>query len=81
MSGYTDPDRYPSMKAERRPTFGVQAAGYGIGFLIYGIIGLASGQLLGLNSVTFLHDHATAVSTILTIVGALFLALGWTRPE
>lgn len=77
MSGYSDPDRY----AERRQTSGVRAAGYGIGFLMYGIIGLATGELLGMDSVAFMHDHATVLSIVLTAVGALLLAFGWRRPE
>lgn len=81
MSGYSDPEGYPSMKAERRQTFGVRAAGYGIGFLLYGIIGLATGELLGLNSVAFMHDHTIAVSVIFTVLGTLLFAFGWRRPE
>jgi|tagenome__1003787_1003787.scaffolds.fasta_scaffold18510423_1 hypothetical protein len=81
MGGYTDPDRYPSMKAERRLTKGVQAASYGVGFLIYGIIGLASGRLLGMDRVRFLHDHSTTVSAAYIIVGLLLLMFGWRHPE
>jgi hypothetical protein len=81
MAGYIDPDRYPSMKAERSQTRGVLAASYGVGFLVYGIIGLASGRLLGLDSVRFLHDHSTTVSAAYIIVGLLLLMFGWRHPE
>lgn len=81
MSGYSDPDRHPSMKAERRQTIGVRAASYGIGFLIYGIIGLASGELLGFGTVPFLHDHSTSLSIDIIILGLMMLVFGWRRPE
>jgi len=79
MAGYTDPDRYPSIMAQRL-TLGGKAASYGIGFLIYGIIGLASGELLGLDSIRFLHEHNVAASVSFVVVGLLLFALGLRDP-
>lgn len=81
MSGYSDPDRYPSLKAERRQTLGVRAAGYGIGFLLYGIIGLASGRLLGLDGIRALDDHHLGFSVVCLVLGLALVMLGWRRPE
>ena len=80
MAGYTDPDRYPSTMKQGF-TLGGQAASYGIGFLIYGLIGLANGGLLGLDTIRFLHDHYFAVAVSFIVVGLLLLTLGLRHPE
>ena len=69
------------MKAERRPTLGVQAASYGIGFLLYGIIGLTTGQLLGLDSIRALHEHRFAFAIACVALGLPLILFGWRRPE
>ena len=81
MSGYSDPNRYPLMKAERRQTMGVRAAGYGIGFFLYGLIGLMSGRLLGLDSIRTLHEHRFAFAVTCLVLGLALIAFGWRRPE
>lgn len=81
MSGYSDPDRYPLMKAKRRQTLGVRAAGYGIGFLLYGIIGLTSGRLLGLDSIGPLHEHRFAFAVTCLVSGLALIVFGWRRSE
>ena len=81
MSGYSDPDRYPSMKAERRLTLGVQAARYGIGIFLFGVSGLVAGGLYGLDDITFLRDHYVIVATGCIALGALLFAFGWKRPD
>jgi hypothetical protein len=73
VSGYSDPERYPP---DRRLTLGVQAARYGIGFLIYGLIGLVTGELLGLDSVAVVDHHHVIVSVGFALCGAL-LSLAW----
>jgi hypothetical protein len=77
--GYSDPDRYPSMSS--RVTVGVRAASYGIGFVIYGLIGLASGRLLGLKGIAFFDNHSLIVSVAFIALGAFLFAFGWKHPE
>jgi len=68
-------------KGEWRQTAGVRAAGYGIGFFIYGVIGLLSGHLLGLDSIHFVHEQRFPTSVACIVLGLGLIALGWKRPE
>jgi hypothetical protein len=68
-------------KGEWEQTTGVWAAAYGVGFFLYGLIGMATGELLGLDSIHALHEHRLIFSLGCMAVGALLIWFGWKRPE
>ena len=79
MSGYRDK---PLSSVWREPmTAGVYAVRYGVGFVIYGILGLASGELPGLSDVRFLQQHHAFISVCFCVLGGLLLWWGWRNPE
>jgi hypothetical protein len=59
----------------------VYAVRYGLAFVIYGILGLASGELLGLSTVQLFQQHHALISICFCILGGLLLWWGWRNPE